>query len=401
MESRQLWDPRRENFVAKAALIDLTIQRCRISDFALVAFLVLIKAKYLTKTQVDWFETAYVQFANPRSERKHEGLPALAPDKSIMKYKASPSQGGDESGYRAWDGDTGQKYGKWTIETVSKCEGYDDWLQGLKQGISDIADEASLNHPYPDVNKCIEANGLADERLLDKKLKGSYGKLKRKLENDAKLIEAARQKAERKKDVKLAEFATKSAERNAAEIEAAKEREAERIEAARKATESKQQASKTNTSKQKSPASIAVRRPPPERQQQMADKDSDEQDHDDEPASKRRKKNHSKKTSKLLIDKYENDHPEDSEDDRSGKKLRTHADKMEEEFEGALKRYATYLDGKFSNQGETRHRKRNFWTRIGKVLDVSDDEAGSGDESSNVDESIGSEEEVDEDEESD
>jgi hypothetical protein len=136
----------------------------------------------------------------------------------------------------------------------------------------------------------------------------------------------------------------------------------------------------------------------------MADSDSDEEDHNEERARKRRKENHSKKTSKLLIDKYENDSPENSDDDRSGKKLRTHADRMEEEFEGALKRYATYLDGKFSNQGETRHRRRSFWTRMGKVFEVSDDEAGSGDESSgdessNADES--SDEDGDEDEESD
>jgi len=336
-----------------------------------VALAILIDEGYVKPKHVDWFETVYHArggSAQLRKDRWHEGHPARAPDGTIMYQDTA-------TGTEAWGGDEGGgvEHGEWTIETVKNCPGYKEWLEKLKWGtrINDINDKDLINSPYPDVDACEKANRLADARLKP-------GKLAAKKETDAKQI------AELRKDL----------ERENAERNELKQRAAEREEAERKARESKQRISKARMPKQKSPASIADRKLSHGQQQQIVDTDSDGEDQGEERESKRRRMNKSLHRSKMLIDKYKDDAPEDVNDDRSGDNLRRHADNMEEEFEGALKRYATYLDKKFSNKGETRHRKSNFWERVGSALGVSKDKSQDG--SSSTDE--GSHKSSDEDE---
>jgi hypothetical protein len=73
-----------------------------------------------------------------------------------------------------WDGGSGEKPGEWTIENVHTCRRdlYELWLEKFKRSIEDIVDKDLVYTPYPNIEKCKEANRLADARLEEARLKG-------------------------------------------------------------------------------------------------------------------------------------------------------------------------------------------------------------------------------------
>jgi hypothetical protein len=59
MASRPLFDPEPENFVANETIKDAMLKICRLSDFVVVAFAVLVKETYLLPEDVKGFTTVF------------------------------------------------------------------------------------------------------------------------------------------------------------------------------------------------------------------------------------------------------------------------------------------------------------------------------------------------------
>jgi hypothetical protein len=93
---------------------------------------------------------------------------------------------------------------------------------------------------------------------------------------------------------------------------------------------------------------------------------NDKQDHNGRRPTYSSKAPKTRKTFNTLIHKYEDDAAENPDDDHSGDTLRLHTDEIEEGFTRLFGCYTIYVDRKFSNKGESRHRKRRFLAEIAK-----------------------------------
>jgi hypothetical protein len=113
------------------------LYRCHLSDFAAVAFLVLVEAGYLARGEVERFEVTYGSNARIRTGYRHQGRPALAPDGTVMRANVGIGYPNLEE----FDGgQTGLPVRRtpwipWTPGTVRNCPGYDKWLADLKHGV--------------------------------------------------------------------------------------------------------------------------------------------------------------------------------------------------------------------------------------------------------------------------
>jgi hypothetical protein len=114
-QSRPIFDPKLENLVAKEAVKDQTIKRCRISDHVHMVLMYLYEIEYWTEEEVCFFETPYAKRKGPKLRviREHENRPALAPDGTVMTIH-------DE----AFPGDTDMEPGEWDFKNVIRCKGY-------------------------------------------------------------------------------------------------------------------------------------------------------------------------------------------------------------------------------------------------------------------------------------
>jgi hypothetical protein len=145
--AQPLWDPRIKTFVAKAAVTDSRLRRCRISDYVLGAILFLQQLGHLRLEETVVFEDAFLFGGRIRSARVHAGLPFRAPDDTIMIVRGQPAQG-----------DTMEVGGPWDFTNVHLCQGYDQWMATLRRGVENVEDQGEVNAPVPVVSQT--GNGL-------------------------------------------------------------------------------------------------------------------------------------------------------------------------------------------------------------------------------------------------
>lgn len=151
MASRPLYDPSPSTFVAEDLVKQKELRRVRLSDFAVVALHLNIKAGTVTKAAVDMFENVYVRGAKVRATRVHEGRPALAPDNTVISMNGA-----------AYPGKSGQPAGEWNTENVKDCEGYDNWIAAITQSEKTMVERGfrpgRKNQPFPAQDLLTEAN---------------------------------------------------------------------------------------------------------------------------------------------------------------------------------------------------------------------------------------------------
>jgi hypothetical protein len=158
MASRPLYNPDPDFFVAREIVLNASMRRVRLSDFAVIALLMNIQLKILTTAQVDIFENVFIRGAKPRAARVFEGEPARAPDGTIMSH-----------GNGIYAGNSEEAAGPWTIYNVSTCPGYPGWMAKITQSAADLiargADIARKNEPMPDPAALAAANAVVLKKM--------------------------------------------------------------------------------------------------------------------------------------------------------------------------------------------------------------------------------------------
>jgi hypothetical protein len=177
--SRPLFDPLPATFVAEEALANKDLHRCRLSDFVVVAFLILVKEGKIKLRDVVNFETVFNERRKIRVLRVHEGQPALAPDGTVLAMDDGP-----------YSGSTDLDEGPWTLENVKECPGYADWFKCLSQTASDLLTQGihprDINNPLPSQDELNKAN--AQEGTPAKKAKKSAKEAETMTEEHSSLI---------------------------------------------------------------------------------------------------------------------------------------------------------------------------------------------------------------------
>lgn len=148
--SRPLWNPEPETFAAISAVAlasptqsnNTRLHRVRLSDWLIGAFEILLQEGVLQPSEVDMFETVYVQGCKVRKTRKPEGLTFLAPDGSVMQLDDRVLEGSLQLGLRP-------DSKRWTAESVQNCLGYKEWHAKLKHSVDDLLGGMVHNSPRP------------------------------------------------------------------------------------------------------------------------------------------------------------------------------------------------------------------------------------------------------------
>lgn len=122
LSRRPLYDPDPDRWNPHLAFLNNAMRRCRLSDFSIVAFAVLIYNGVLLRRQVDVFGIEYEAGANLRATHIHDGRPALAPDGTVMCI-----------GSESFPGNSGLPAGPWNLDNVDQCPGYEQWMDSLKR----------------------------------------------------------------------------------------------------------------------------------------------------------------------------------------------------------------------------------------------------------------------------
>jgi hypothetical protein len=169
---REIWplyDPDPKKWNLRRALGSRNIHRCNLSDFATVTLLVLREAKHLTVKQVEVFNTTFGTHARIRAGHKHQGHPALAPDKTVMQaYVGTDARTRFPRTFNGGNATLAVRDPPWTPETVNKCPGYKKWLADLKR-------QVGSGGPFPPRAKLAQMNADASawEEEVAKKKKAS------------------------------------------------------------------------------------------------------------------------------------------------------------------------------------------------------------------------------------